>query len=105
VADFAYLMMPWVNGPIAEVADLEAHGIPTVADCVAEYCRLTGRTDGLPHLDWFFAFNFFRLGAILQGIVGRVRDGTANAPDAATMEARVPLLAEAAWKFAVKAGA
>jgi aminoglycoside phosphotransferase (APT) family kinase protein len=105
VADFAYLMMPWVNGPIAEVADLKAHGIPTVADCVAEYCRLTGRTDGLPHLDWFFAFNFFRLGAILQGIVGRVRDGTANAPDAATMEARVPLLAEAAWKFAVKAGA
>jgi len=105
VADFAYLMMPWVNGPIAEVEDLEAHGIPTVENCVAEYCRLTGRPDGLPNLDWFFAFNFFRLGAILQGIVGRVRDGTANAPDAATMEARVPLLAQAAWEFAVKAGA
>jgi aminoglycoside phosphotransferase (APT) family kinase protein len=105
VADFAYLMMPWVNGPIAAVADLEAHGIPTVDDCVAEYCRLTRRPDGLPNLDWFFAFNFFRLAGILQGIVGRVRDGTANAPDAATMEARVPVLAETAWAFAVKAGA
>jgi aminoglycoside phosphotransferase (APT) family kinase protein len=105
LADFAYLMMPWVNGPIAAVADLAAHGIPTVDDCVEEYCRLTRRADGLPNLDWFFAFNFFRLAGILQGIVGRVRDGTANAPDAATMEARVPVLAETAWAFAVKAGA
>jgi aminoglycoside phosphotransferase (APT) family kinase protein len=105
VADFAYLMMPWVDGAIAAVPDLAAHGIPTVEACAEEYCRLTGRPEGLPHLDWFFAFNFFRLAGILQGIVGRVRDGTANAPDAATMEARVPVLAATAWTFAVKMGA
>jgi aminoglycoside phosphotransferase (APT) family kinase protein len=105
VADFAYLMMPWVDGPIAAVPDLEAHGIPTVERYAADYCRLTARADGLGHLDWFFAFNFFRLAAILQGIVGRVRDGTANAPNAATMEARVPVLAQTAWTFAVKMGA
>jgi aminoglycoside phosphotransferase (APT) family kinase protein len=105
LADFAYLMMPWVDGLIATISDLKAHGIPTVEEYADEYCRLTGRPTGLRQLDWFFAFNFFRLAGILQGIVGRVRDGTANAPNAATMEARVPVLAETAWTFAAKMGA
>ena len=66
---------------------------------VAEYCRLTGRS-GLPDLNWYFAYNIFRLAGIVQGIVGRVRDGTANSPQAAAMAERVPALGEAAWKFA-----
>jgi aminoglycoside phosphotransferase (APT) family kinase protein len=104
LADFTYLMMNWVNGPLAERTDLEALGIPSLDACGAEYCRLTGR-ERLPDLDWFFAYNLFRLGCILQGIVGRARDGTANSPEAASMEARVPLLADAAWRFARLAGA
>ena len=51
------------------------------------------------------AYNFFRLAAILQGIVGRVRDGTAtneNAPPRAQM---VRPLAATAWEFAREAGA
>ena len=68
------------------------------------YCRLTGR-GGVPNLDWYFAYNLFRLVGILQGIAGRVRDGTAASPRAAEMAARTPRLAEAAWGFAVKAGA
>ena len=63
------------------------------------------RPAGLPDLNWYFAYNIFRLAGIIQGIVGRVRDGTANSPQAAAMAARVPLLGEAAWQFAVKAGA
>ncbi len=31
-----------------------------------------------PQLDFYFAYNAFRLAGILQGIVGRVRDGTAS---------------------------
>ncbi len=104
LADFTYVLMQWVNGTIATIPDLTAHGIPTMEEYVAEYCRLTGRS-GLPELNWFFAYNAFRLAGILQGIVGRVRDGTANSPQAAAQEARVPLLAEAAWKFAKMAGA
>jgi len=104
LADFTYVLMQWVNGTIAAIPDLEALGIPTMKEYVAEYCRLTGRA-GLPDLDWYFAYNAFRLCGIIQGIVGRARDGTANSPQAAAMEARVPLLGEAAWKFAVKAGA
>jgi aminoglycoside phosphotransferase (APT) family kinase protein len=104
LADFSNLLMQWVNGGISAIPDYEKTGIPSMDDVVAEYCRLTGR-DGLPDLNWYFSYNIFRLAGICQGIVGRARDGTANSPQAAAMEARVPLLGEAAWKFAVKAGA
>ena len=104
LADFTYLLMNWVNGTVSTIPDLAAHGIPTLDEYVAEYCRLTGR-DGLPDLNWYFAYNGFRLAGILQGIVGRVRDGTANSPQAAAMADRVPLLGEMAWTFAKQAGA
>ncbi|MDR3507588.1 MAG: phosphotransferase, partial [Caulobacteraceae bacterium] len=104
LADFTYLLMNWVNGAIATLPDLKAHGIPTMDEYVAEYCRLTGRA-GLPQLDWYLAYNMFRLAGICQGIVGRVRDGTANSPQAAAMAERVPLLGEQAWIYAQRAGA
>jgi aminoglycoside phosphotransferase (APT) family kinase protein len=104
LADFTYLLMNWVNGAISQIPDLPAHGIPTIDEYVAEYCRLTGR-DGLPELDWYFAYNGFRLAGILQGIVGRVRDGTANSPQAHAQAERVPGLASMAWHYAQRAGA
>ena len=104
LADFTYLLMNWFNGTISTLPDLKAHGIPSLEEFTAEYCRLTNRTS-LPDLNWFFAYNTFRLAGILQGIVGRVRDGTANSPHAAAMAERVPLLAKAGWAFAQKAGA
>jgi aminoglycoside phosphotransferase (APT) family kinase protein len=109
LADFTYLLMNWImpsdqRGGLSGIDDLESYGIPTIEAYVAEYCRLTGRS-GLPQLDWYFAYNLFRLAGICQGIVGRVRDGTAASSHAALMEARVPLLANAAWGFAQRAGA
>jgi aminoglycoside phosphotransferase (APT) family kinase protein len=109
LADFSYLLMNWVmpsdqRGGLSNIEDLPAYGIPTVQEYVDEYCRLTGR-DELPQLDWYFSYNLFRLAGICQGIVGRVRDGTAASSHAALMEARVPLLAGAAWGFAQRAGA
>lgn len=101
LADFTYVLMQWVTGSLANIPDLASHGIPTMNEYVAEYCRLTGRTE-LPDLNWYFSYNSFRLAGILQGIVGRVRDGTANSPQAAEMAERVPLLADAAWRFAEK---
>ena len=71
---------------------------------IADYCRRTGR-DGIPGLNVYMAYNFFRLAAILQGILGRVRDGTAANADAAAMAKQVRPLAETAWTFARKAGA
>jgi aminoglycoside phosphotransferase (APT) family kinase protein len=108
LADFSYLLMNWVLPHDGRSAlgglDLPALGIPTVEEVVAQYCRATAR-DGVPELDWYFAYNLFRLAAILQGIGGRVRDGTAASAQAAEMAARAPLLADAAWGFAQKAGA
>jgi aminoglycoside phosphotransferase (APT) family kinase protein len=104
LADFTYFLMGWVNGAMAAITDKKAHGAPDVDEVVAEYCRLTNRP-GLPDLNWYFAYNIFRLAGIVQGIVGRARDGTANSPQAAAMSARVPALGAAAWRFAEKAGA
>jgi aminoglycoside phosphotransferase (APT) family kinase protein len=104
LADFSYLLMNWANGPLAGLPDLAAHGIPTLDEAVAHYCHLTGR-DGLPQLDWWFSYNAFRLAGIIQGILGRVRDGTATSPQAAAMGPRVLSLARFAWAHAERAGA
>jgi aminoglycoside phosphotransferase (APT) family kinase protein len=104
LADFTYLLMNWVNGAISTIPDQKAHGIPTIEEAVAQYCELTGRS-GLPDLNWYFSYNAFRLCGIIQGIVGRVRDGTANHPDAAKQADRVKVLAQTSWAFAQKAGA
>ena len=50
-------------------------------------------------LDWYFAYNLFRLAGIVQGIKKRVIDGTASHAKAAEMAKRVPMLAQAAWSF------
>jgi len=36
LADFTYVPMGWVNGAIAAIPDLEAHGIATMDEVVAE---------------------------------------------------------------------
>jgi aminoglycoside phosphotransferase (APT) family kinase protein len=107
MADFSYLLIAWVIPATARNglagADIEALGIPSVAETVERYAVLTG---GRPaDLDWLFAYNLFRLAAICQGIAGRVRDGTAASAHAKTMAAQVPMLAEGALAFARKAGA
>ena len=88
---------------LVDIEDLSAHGIPTMDEYVDLYCNHTGR-DGLPELNYYFAYNAFRLAGICQGIVGRVRDGTASNANASAMEERVPLLASFAHKCAKQAG-
>ncbi len=107
LADFTYFLMNWFSkgdgrSGIADL-DLKALGIPTLDEAVEQYCELTGRS-GLPALDWYFAYNQFRLAGILQGIVGRVRDGTASSTQAVANAERVVPLAESALAFAKKAG-
>ena len=104
LADFSNLLMQWVNGSLSGFRNQPEYGIPTLDEAVAYYCQLTGR-DGLPDLNWYFSYNIFRLAGIIQGIVGRARDGTANSAEASAMEPRVVALADASWVFAQKAGA
>ena len=108
LADFTYVAMAWVteNGGRSGVMDLDraALGIPELGEVVARYCAATGR-DSVPDMNWYFAYNFFRLAGIIQGIKKRVIDGTASSQHAKDMSARVQPLAATAWAFAQKAGA
>ncbi len=108
LADFTYVAMAWVtdNKGRSGVQDINraALGIPELDEMVARYCAATGR-DGIPDINWYLAFNFFRLAGIIQGIKKRVIEGTASSAHAADMAEQVYALAEAAWQFAVKAGA
>ena len=107
LADFAYHVMAWRVSPdefrgLREV-DIKALGIPDEAAYTAAYAQRTGR-DALPDWEFYMAYNLFRMAAILQGIMGRVRDGTAANPEAARMGALVRPLATLAWAQAEKIG-
>jgi aminoglycoside phosphotransferase (APT) family kinase protein len=56
-------------------------------------------------MDFYMAYNVFRLAAILQGIAGRIRDGTAASAYAEQQAAMVRPLAELAMTFARRLGA
>jgi aminoglycoside phosphotransferase (APT) family kinase protein len=85
-------------------ADLAALNLPGEDDYVAAYCRRTGR-DGIPHIDFYMAFNLFRLAGIVHGIKGRLARGTAASGHAAEMAKRLEPLADLAWAQAQKASA
>jgi aminoglycoside phosphotransferase (APT) family kinase protein len=101
LGDFSYHMMTWELGPEAYRGlggkDLKALGIPTKEEYQALYCRRTGRS-GIPHWEFYMAYNMFRLSAILQGIMGRVVEGTAANVKARESGARARALAEAGWR-------
>ncbi len=111
-ADFVYHLMTWVM-PRSDTGggtgtllgrDLAALGIPAMEDYAAQYARRMGLGE-IPHFETLLSYNLFRLAAILQGIAGRVRDGTATNANAAAMAKEVRPLAVAAWDWAQRAGA
>jgi len=108
LADFSYFAMQWVmpadGGAGLAALDLRALRIPTLRDIVERYSERSGVPVAV-QLDWYFAYNLFRLAGIVQGIKKRVIDGTASHAAAAEMAKRVPMLAQAAWRFAERAGA
>jgi aminoglycoside phosphotransferase (APT) family kinase protein len=110
LADFSYHLMQWHMPPSDAGTgslvgfDLAALGIPPLDAYVDAYVERTG-LDPRPHLPVYFAYNFFRIAAILQGIVGRVRDGTATSALAADKAEMVRPLAAKAWEFARQARA
>ena len=108
LADFSYLAMQWMmpaDGAAGLAGlDLPTLGIPTLEEIAARYAERSG-VPVAGQLDWYFAYNLFRLAGIVQGIKKRVIDGTASHAQAAEMAKRVPMLAQTAWQFAVNAGA
>ncbi|MFL6580196.1 MAG: phosphotransferase family protein [Burkholderiales bacterium] len=101
LADFSYHCMTWrlTPGQFRGMmgVDFRALGIPTEQEYVAAYCRRTGR-DGIANWDFYMAYNMFRLAGILQGIMGRVKDGTAASAHALEQGKRARPMAEAGWQ-------
>ena len=99
LGDLFYSILPWYS-PLETFTsktetELREHGVPTLQGMIELYAELGG-LDATQNQSFYQAYTLFRLASILQGIVGRVRDGTASNPRATEIAANVKPLAEAA---------
>ena len=105
LADLAYQCMHWRlphEGSFRGLGgvDRAAHGLPSEAEYVALYCQRRGIN---PPENWTFylVFSFFRLLAILQGVLKRGLDGNASNPrDLGQMRAVIEVMATEARALA-----
>lgn len=102
IADLAYQVMAWQlprGGSINGMAGVERAplGIPSDEDYIARYCERTGRS-GISDWNFYLAFCYFRLAAIVQGVKKRALDGNASSPDAASRGDLVQPLADLGLK-------
>ena len=97
IADFNYHCMSWRSIPqLTDERFCKESGIPTEKEYRDIYSEITGK-DLLQNWEFYSIFNFFKLAGILQGIMGRVRDGTAASKHAEERGNQVGPLAEAGW--------
>lgn len=85
LADLAYCCI-WHHLPRSVLSgladqDLVALGIPDEQEFLETYARESG-LDAAPTRNYFLAFAFYRLAAILQGVYRRALDGNAASPQA-----------------------
>ena len=101
LADLAYQCMQWrlpyssgmrgLNG----LNRLEL-GIPDEETYVEKYCKIRGISK-IDNWNFYLVFSFFRLAAILEGVVMRAREGNASNPERAKkMALAIPILASMA---------
>lgn len=89
LGDFVYHLAPWFSPDVgAKVPSLsnisfKEHGIPTEEEYISRYCELTNRQT-IDQLAFYKAYTLWRVAAIYQGILKRVKDGTAASSDANT---------------------
>ncbi|MFK7954940.1 MAG: phosphotransferase [Lysobacterales bacterium] len=108
LADFSYHLMKYRTPPGLPAGmagkDPTKLGLPTEQEYVERYCQQTGRTQ-IPQLEFYFAFNMWRLAAIIHGIKGRLLRGNASNAKAGSMVDFLEPLAAEAWHQAELAGA
>ncbi|MFQ5437203.1 MAG: phosphotransferase family protein [Paracoccaceae bacterium] len=98
MADLAYQCMQWrlpYRSGMRGLGGLDRAelGLPTEEDYVAAYCTYRG-IEGIENWTFCLAFSFFRLAAILEGVVRRAHDGNASNPERARQMAQaIPVLA------------
>ena len=97
IADFSYHCLSWrTQEAFWDEAKLKKLGIPSEKEYMEMYCENSGK-DLSKNWEFYMAFNMFKIAGILQGILGRVRDGTAASKHAEERGNMVFPLSEAAW--------
>jgi aminoglycoside phosphotransferase (APT) family kinase protein len=102
LADLGYLMNNWAepgeSGPEsrgAALAPTVAGGFPTRREMLGHYAELTGRD--VSGIDYYRAFSYWRLAAIVEGVLARYLKGVMGKPaDTSAFRAQVDGLAGAA---------
>ena len=104
LADLAYQLMAWRfprDGGVAGLQGIDRAtlGIPDDESYIRSYCDRTGQ-GAIENWNFYMAFCFFRMAAILQGIKKRVEVGTASSAEAESRGAMVEPLAQLGASFA-----
>ncbi|MBO28990.1 MAG: phosphotransferase family protein [Rhodobacteraceae bacterium] len=98
-ADLAAVIMQWQmpagsEGRGLAGIDRAELGLPSDAEFIARYCERRG-LGGIDNFGYYLAFNFFRMAAIIQGVLKRALDGNASNPERAMKVGRyVPVFAQ-----------
>lgn len=98
-ADLAAVIMQWQlpagsEGRGMGGLDRAALGLPSDEDFIAEYCARRG-LKGIDNFGYYLGFTFFRMAAIIQGVLKRALDGNASNPERAMkVGAFVPVFAQ-----------
>lgn len=86
-ADLAGVIMQWqmptgTEGRGMGGLDRAALGLPSDQEFIAAYCARRG-LNGIDHFGYYLGFCFFRMAAIIQGVLKRAIDGNASNPERA----------------------
>jgi len=86
-ADLASVIMQWQmpsgsEGRGLAGEDRKALGLPSDEAFIARYCERRG-LDGIDDFGYYLGFCFFRMAAIIQGVLKRALDGNASNPERA----------------------
>jgi aminoglycoside phosphotransferase (APT) family kinase protein len=98
LADFGYHCMLWHVGEISDDV-AKTLGIPTEKEYVDLYLSRT-KMQLESEWDFYIIFSLFKAAGICQGILGRVRDGTAASDFAVEMGKRAKIYANLGWEKA-----
>ena len=98
-ADFSYHCIQYkLNDVLSDEKQCEKLGIPTERQYLEMYEEKTG-FQLAKEWNLYMGFNLFKLAAISQGIMGRVRDGTAAGKNADSFGENAVMMADTAWKL------
>lgn len=98
-ADLASVIMQWqlpqgAEGRGLAGVDRTALGLPTDEAFIAAYCARRNIA-GIDDFGYYLGFSFFRMAAIIQGVLKRALDGNASNPERAMQVGRyVPVFAQ-----------